>query len=160
MYLFLNPLFYLPEKPHDSALVNFMAPLQLYPDLENDHKIKHHVPGSANNLCTVVAGPRRAHFLQCTSNSGGCRSVRAAAAAVYLLCTAMTGAEWRAEGMQVSAAGEVGINPRQMCITGSYSYYSCSPDVGSLKLQASPRDDKSGTGLHNPVSAIPCTNKQ
>lgn len=122
--------------------------------------MKHHVPGSANNLCTVVAGPRRAHFLKCTSNSGARRSARAAAAAVYLLCAAMTGAERRAEGMQVSATGDVGINPRQMCITGSYSYYSCSPDVGSLKLQASPRDDKSGTGLHNPVSAIPCTNKQ
>lgn len=31
--------------------------------------------------------------------------------------------------------------------------------VGSSKLQQSPRW-QSGTGLHNPVSAIPCTNKQ
>lgn len=60
-----------PKKPCDSASVNFMAPLQLYPDLENDHKMKRHVPGSANNLCTVVAGPRWARFRKCTSNSGG-----------------------------------------------------------------------------------------
>lgn len=44
-------------------------------------------------------------------------------------------------GMQVSLAGEVRINLRQMCITGSYSYYSCSPNISSPKLR-SPWDDK------------------
>lgn len=37
------------------------------------------------------------------------------------------------KGMQGSTAGEVHINPRQMCITGSYSYYSCSTNIRSLK---------------------------
>lgn len=44
-------------------------------------------------------------------------------------------------GMQVSLAGEVHINLKQMCITGSYSYYSCSPNISSPKLR-SPWDDK------------------
>lgn len=62
-------------------------------------------------------------------------------------------------GMQVSTAGEVHINVRQMCITGSYGYYSYSPNTRSQKLWESQRW-QSGTGLHNPVSTIPCTNKQ
>lgn len=47
-------------------------------------------------------------------------------------------------GMQVSAAGEVGINLRQMCITGSYSYYSYSPNITTLKAAESPWDDRVG----------------
>lgn len=46
------------------------------------------------------------------------------------------------KGMQVSTAGEVHINLRQMCITGSYSYYSCSPNIRSPKLQRVPEMTK------------------
>lgn len=45
--------------------------------------------------------------------------------------------------MQVSAAGEGRINARQMCITGSYSYYSYSKHQISEATE-SPQDDKVG----------------
>lgn len=87
---------------------------------------------------------RRGRFLKCTSASetvprwGRGRSRLPAHTVMNEIKTPELNERW---GMQVSLAGEVRINLRQMCITGSYSYYSCSPNISSPKLR-SPWDDK------------------
>ena len=63
-------------------------------------------------------------------------------------------------GMQVSTAGEVCINLRQMCITGSYIVIIHTPQTSDLQSYTESLRWQSGTGLHNPVSTIPCANKQ
>lgn len=122
----------------------FIIALRLYPNFEKKKK-KHHVPTNENHLRIFVGGIRLARFPKHTSISWGSTC----------LCSDERSKPKNAGQAAPRPTGVVAINPTQMCITGSYSFYSCSPDGAS----ESPRW-QSWTGLHNPVSAIPCTNKQ